>query len=74
MKTIEVRDLDSDQLADRLRECSEELFNLRFQLATSQLDDHRRMRRLKRDVARIQTVLREREISDWQAAGEVTID
>ncbi len=66
MKTIELRDLDSEELAVRLSELKEEIFNLRFQKATGQLDDHRQIRRVKRDVARIRTILRERELAAWE--------
>ena len=66
MKPVEIRDLDDDQLRDRIREMKEELFNLRFQLATGQLDNHRRMTQVRRDIARIHTVLRERDIEEWQ--------
>ena len=67
MKPSEIRDLESDQLQDRLRELKEEQFNLRFQLATGQLDNHRRMRAVKQDMARIRTILREREIEEWES-------
>lgn len=66
MKAVELRDLDSEELAVRLSELKEEIFNLRFQKATGQLDDHRQIRRIKRDVARIRTVLRERELTAWE--------
>lgn len=66
MKTVELRDLDSEELAVRLSELKEEIFNLRFQKATGQLDDHRQIRRVKRDVARIRTILRERELAEWE--------
>jgi large subunit ribosomal protein L29 len=49
----------------------EELFNLRFQLATGQLDNYRRVRLLRRDIARVKTVLRERELA---SQGEETIE
>lgn len=74
MNALELRDLDSEELAVRLSELKEEIFNLRFQKATGQLDDHRQIRRVKRDVARIRTILRERELAAWeeqQAAAEV---
>jgi large subunit ribosomal protein L29 len=61
MKATEVRDLETDDLHGRIAELKEELFNLRFQLATGQLDNHRRMQQVKRDIARIRTVLRERD-------------
>jgi len=66
----EVRDLDDDELLVRLREAKEELFNLRFQSATGQLDSHGRLRTVKRDIARIYTVVRERELGIRQAPGQ----
>ena len=50
------------QLTDKLRESKEELFNLRFQMATGQLDNNRRLRTVRQEIARIYTVLREREL------------
>jgi large subunit ribosomal protein L29 len=61
MKPVEIRELESEELHARIAELKEELFNLRFQLATGQLDNHRRMRDVRRDVARIRTILRERD-------------
>ena len=58
----ELRHLDDDTLEERLREAKEELFNLRFQAATGQLESHGRLRQVRRDIARIYTVLREREL------------
>jgi large subunit ribosomal protein L29 len=58
----EVRELDDDELLVRLREAKEELFNLRFQVATGQLDNNRRLHHVRRDIARIYTVMREREL------------
>ena len=58
----EFRVLTDDELRDRLTEAKEELFNLRFQLATGQLTNNRRISTVKRDIARIYTVLREREL------------
>lgn len=63
MRASEVRDLSVDELQTRLAEVKEELFNLRFQNATGQLDNYKRLGELRRDVARIKTVLRERELS-----------
>jgi large subunit ribosomal protein L29 len=60
--TAELRELHDDELDTRLRESKEELFNLRFQMATGQLDNNRRLRTVKHDIARIYTVLREREL------------
>jgi large subunit ribosomal protein L29 len=61
-KTDELRELHDDELATRLREAKEELFNLRFQMATGQLDNNRRLRTVRHDIARIYTILREREL------------
>ena len=58
----EFRELNDDELKARLNEAKEELFNLRFQLATGQLTNNRRISTVKRDIARIYTVLREREL------------
>ena len=57
-----MRELEDDELATKLREAKEELFNLRFQAATGQLESHGRLRTVKRDIARIYTVVREREL------------
>ena len=61
-KVRELRDLGDADLVERLDSSKEELFNLRFQLATGQLDNPARMKQVRHDVARIATVLREREI------------
>ena len=58
----ELRDLGDAELRERLESNKEELFNLRFQLATGQLDNPARIRQVKRDVAKILTILREREL------------
>jgi large subunit ribosomal protein L29 len=58
----ELRNLDNDSLEEKLRESKEELFNLRFQSATGQLESHGRLRSVRRDIARIYTILREREL------------
>jgi len=57
-----MRELEDDELATKLREAKEELFNLRFQAATGQLESHGRLRSVKKDIARIYTVVREREL------------
>jgi large subunit ribosomal protein L29 len=62
-KASEFRELNDMELANRLREAKEELFNLRFQLATGQLEDTSRLDALRKDVARCRTLLREREIA-----------
>jgi large subunit ribosomal protein L29 len=66
-KPSELRELDDDELESRLREAKEELFNLRFQHVTGQLDNYARLGQLKRDIARISTLLREREIAAYEA-------
>ena len=58
-----LRDLGDTDLLERFSESKEELFNLRFQLATGQLENHARVGQVKREVARVLTELREREIS-----------
>ena len=60
--TAELRELHDDELQTRLREAKEELFNLRFQMATGQLDNNRRLRTVRHDIARIYTILHEREL------------
>ena len=61
-QTSELRELHDDELQTRLRESKEELFNLRFQMATGQMDNNRRLRTVRHDIARIYTILREREL------------
>ncbi len=58
----ELRNSDTEDLVIKLREAKEELFNLRFQAATGQLESHGRLRAVKKDIARIYTVMREREL------------
>ena len=65
MKASDLRDLPYHKLAESLAEAKEELFNLRFQLATNQLDKTARMRDLRREVARISTVMRQQEIEAY---------
>jgi large subunit ribosomal protein L29 len=61
MKTAEIRDLLDDELLARLEQQKEELFNLRFQMATGQLDNPMRIKHVRHDIARILTVLRSRQ-------------
>ncbi|MCJ7439752.1 MAG: 50S ribosomal protein L29 [Acidimicrobiia bacterium] len=63
VKSAELRELNDAELAHKLRESKEELFNLRFQLATGQLEDFSRINDLRKDVARCNTLLRQREIA-----------
>ncbi|GAA1278748.1 50S ribosomal protein L29 [Sphaerisporangium melleum] len=58
----ELRTSDQDELVQKLKEAKEELFNLRFQAATGQLESHGRLRAVRREIARIYTVMREREL------------
>jgi large subunit ribosomal protein L29 len=70
MDALELRDLDAAELAEKLDEAKEEMFNLRFQLATNQLDNTARLRQVRRDVARISTIIREQEIAAWKSLQE----
>ena len=69
VKAHELDDLTDVDLESRLREAKEELFNLRFQAATGQLESHGRLRTVKKDIARIYTVVRERELGIRTAPG-----
>jgi large subunit ribosomal protein L29 len=66
------RDLDDGSLIDRLRETKDELFKLRFQLATGQLSNYARIGEARRDIARLETELRAREIAAAEALQEET--
>lgn len=63
MQPSELRDLGTAELDEKLEELNEELFNLRFQDATGQLDNPRRIGEVRKDIARVQTVRRERELA-----------
>ena len=80
-RTAELRDMSDDELATRLVEARQELFNLRFQHVTGQLDNYARLGQLRKEIARLETILRENEIAaaeaaeaeadaEWQAANE----
>jgi large subunit ribosomal protein L29 len=71
-QVTELRELEDDELLNRLREGREELFNLRFQVATGQLDNNSRLRTVRREIARIYTVMRERELGLAPVVSEVT--
>jgi large subunit ribosomal protein L29 len=62
LPAAELRELNDEELVLRLRESKAELFNLRFQMATGQMDNNRRLRTVRHDIARIYTVMREREL------------
>ena len=69
MKARELRELSDEELAKKLRDLKEELFNLRFQAATGQLDNPMRIRQVRRDIARVQTIQRERELAALRGTG-----
>ena len=73
---VELRELEDDELETRLEEYRRELLNLRFQMATGQLDDYSRLKMAKRNVARVLTVLRDREIAlaEGRFAGPVIFE
>jgi len=62
LKVKELRSVTTDDLAKQLEEAHQELFNLRFRLATKQLVNHRELRNTKKKIARLNTVIREREL------------
>ena len=62
MKASEIRELGADELLKKLKELKTELFNLRFQHAINQLDNPLRMKAVKRDIARVMTIMRENEL------------
>jgi large subunit ribosomal protein L29 len=70
MKAAELRELNDAELANRMREFREELFNLRFQNATGQLDNSTRVGEVRKDIARCETLLRQREIAAHEALKE----
>jgi large subunit ribosomal protein L29 len=70
MNAMDLRKLSYKELGDKLDESKEELFNLRFQLVTNQLDNTARIKQVKRDIARISTVIRQQEIAAWESQQE----
>ena len=69
-KTADLRELNLGELEQRLVEAKQELFNLRFQVATGKQDNSARLGQVRRDIARVATLLREREIEAAEAAEE----
>lgn len=67
MKAAEIQKLSGDDLQAKLKEVRAELFNLRFQMATGQLENTARIKQVKKDIARIQTEMRDRELKAAQA-------
>lgn len=67
MTAQEIRELSESELELKLKDLKEELFNLRFQLAINQLENPMRIKAVKRDIARVSTVIRENELNDSRA-------
>ena len=67
MRASEIRDLNKEQLEERIKELKEELFNLRFQHAINQLDNPMKLKTVKKDIARAMTILREIELKAQKA-------
>lgn len=68
MKASEIRELTAEELQAKLKDLKEELFNLRFQLAINQLDNPMRISAVKKDIARVYTVMREQELTNSKNA------
>ncbi len=71
---LELRGASDEELLTRLREAKQELFNLRFQVATGQLDNNKRLQTVRRDIARIYTVMRERELGITYEVADASAD
>ena len=67
MKASEIRETSVEELQTKLTELKEELFNLRFQLAVNQLENSSRIGAVKKDIARVSTILRQRELNGTEA-------
>ncbi|GMQ86174.1 MAG: 50S ribosomal protein L29 [Acidimicrobiia bacterium] len=70
MNATELRAMTYKELGEMLEEAKEELFNLRFQMVSNQLDNTQRFGEVKRDIARVKTLMREQEIEAWEAQQE----
>ncbi len=66
MKATDIKEMSVDEMNNKLEDLKQELFNLRFQLAVNQLENTARLKAVKKDIARIKTVLREQEINSVQ--------
>jgi large subunit ribosomal protein L29 len=64
VKTEEMRTLAKDELRKRVNDAHQELFNLRFRLSTRQLVNHRELPRVKKEIARLETIIRQKELSE----------
>jgi large subunit ribosomal protein L29 len=69
-----IREMDPDELETKLAEAKEELFNLRFQLVTGQLDNPMRIKVVRKQVARILTLIRERELEEHEGEGVAAVE
>jgi large subunit ribosomal protein L29 len=72
VKAEDLRELTAQELQERFEESKEELFNLRFQLATNQLDNTARLGEVRKDIARLATLIREQELEAWAAQQQAT--
>ena len=70
MNVTDLRGMTFKELTEKLGESKEELFNLRFQMVTNQLDNTERLGAVRRDIARIKTLMREQEIEAWESQQE----
>ena len=70
MNAVELQKLSYKELGEKLDDSKEELFNLRFQLVTNQLDNTARLKEVKRDIARVYTIMRSQEIAAWESQQE----
>ena len=68
MKISEIRNLSVEDLKNKLKDFKSELFNLRFQLAVNQLENPMRIKAVRKDIARVQTIIREKELSEKASA------
>ena len=68
MKAKDIRNLTTTEIEKEIKEAKEQLFNLRFQLATGQLEETANIRKVKKTIARLKTIVREREIEEEKAA------
>jgi large subunit ribosomal protein L29 len=71
MKPSEIRQLSDEEIKQRIKELEEELFNLRFQKALGQLEKPHRFKMIRKDIARMKTILREREIENEKTKSKV---
>ncbi len=71
---VELRELEDDELLTKLREAKEELFNLRFQSATGQLDSHGRLNAVRKGIAHLYTIMRERELGIGSVMAPASVD